>query len=410
MKVLHLTMHGYSGAGRAVLRLHTGLIKAKLDSSVLVLHKGLDSPSIIELGGWSGKYKQLQQEVSLRITNRVFGCHTTFSINTTPSLLQPQINNLNSDLINLHWIGWEFLKIEDLKKFKVPLVWTLHDMWAFTGGCHYSEDCDRYQKSCGNCPQLKKNKNINLSHWIWKRKAEEWKDLNLTVVAPSSWMADCAKSSSLFKNFRIEVIPNGLDLQTYQPNNQNLARQLLNLPQNKKLVLFGAFSAASDRRKGWHLLQSALQRLANSGREKRIELVIFGADRPEHPPDLGFPVRYLGHLNDDSLALVYSAADVFVAPSLQDNLPNTIIEALACGIPCVAFKIGGIPDAIDHQQNGYLAQPFDVEDLAKGISWVLADEDYYQKLRCQAREKAENCFSLEKQANRYLTLYSEILN
>ena len=284
-------------------------------------------------------------------------------------------------------------------------------MWPFTGGCHYSGECDRYTQSCGVCPQLHSNQNWDISRWVWQRKNKAWKNLNLTIITPSRWLADCAKNSSLFEDLRIEVIPYGLDTKKYKPLDKQFARNLLGLPVDKQIVFFGAMSATSDRRKGFHLLLPALQKLSQfQVWQDRLELAVFGASQPINPPNFGFRTHYLGRLNDDiSLALVYSAADVFVAPSIQDNLPNTVMEALACGTPCVAFKIGGIPDMIEHEQNGYLAQPFDVEELATGIAWVLEDSERYHKLCDRAREKVEQEFTLEIQASKYLKLYNEIL-
>jgi glycosyltransferase involved in cell wall biosynthesis len=208
------------------------------------------------------------------------------------------------------------------------------------------------------------------------------------------------------------VIANGLDIQRYKPIEKSFARNLLGLPQNKQLILFGAMSSTSDRRKGFHLLLPALKKLSQGQMgQDRLELVVFGASQPLEPPDFGFKTHYLGRLNDDiSLALVYAAADIFVAPSTEDNLPNTVMEALACGIPCVAFKIGGMPDMIEHQQNGYLAHPYDIEDLAQGINWVLENTERYNQLCIQARQKVEQEFTLELQAEKYLELYSDILS
>ncbi|MGL4503764.1 MAG: glycosyltransferase family 4 protein, partial [Planktothrix sp.] len=333
-----------------------------------------------------------------------------FSPQWFPDGLTSQVAQLNPDIINLHWVEWGFLQIETLPKFGKPLVWTLHDMWAFTGGCHYSQECDRYQGFCGACPQLHSSSNKDLSGWVWQRKAKAWKNLNLTIVTPSSWLADCARSSSLFQERRVEVIPNGLDTEKYKPIERRLARNLLKLPQEKHLLLFGAVSATSDPRKGFHLLQSALELLSQSGWQDQIELVVFGSSEPSNPPDLGFKIHYLGRFYDDiSLALVYAAADVFIAPSIQDNLPNTIMEALACGTPCVGFNIGGIPEMIEHEQNGYLAQPYKIEDLARGIGWSIENQERHQKLSSRAREKAEQEFTQQIQASRYLSLFAEVL-
>ncbi len=410
MKILHLAMHEGSGAGRATLRLHLGLLNENIDSSVLVLQKDTDYQSVNKLDDQTVLFKKIQAKLLGKYLSQILGRKTTFSINATPSLVENQINNFNASVINLHWVGWEYVKIEALRKFKVPLVWTLQDMWPFTGGCHYSEECDRYTNSCGACPQLRSGKELDLSRWVWQRKAKAWKDINLTVVAPSSWIAKCARSSSLFRERRVEVIPFCLDTEQYKPIDQQKARELLNLPQDKQLVLFGALSATQDRRKGFHLLLPALQNLSQSGWRDRIELVVFGSDQPNNPPNLGFKTHYLGSLSDDlSLARVYSAADVMIAPSIQESFGQTGSESLACGTPVVAFDGTGLKDIVDHQQNGYLVRPFEIEDLAQGIAWVLEDKQRHHKLCIQAREKAEREFALEVQARRYLSLYSELL-
>jgi len=334
-----------------------------------------------------------------------------FSIAWLPDQIPESIKPLQPDIINLHWVGGGFLQIESIARFKQPIVWTLHDMWAFTGGCHYSQDCDRYTASCGQCPQLHSQTQWDLSGWEWQRKNKALRQSRLTIVAPSQWLAKCARTSVLLKDVTVEVIPNGLDLQQYKPIPRHLARDLLNLPQDKYLALFGAMKATSDRRKGFHLLQPVLQGLCQSGWRDKLELVIVGSCQPTNPPEFGLTAHYLGKLTDEvSMALIYSAADVFIAPSVQDNLPNTVMEAIACGTPCVAFDIGGMPDMIEHQQNGYLAQPNQIEDLAQGVAWVLADSERYERLSFAARSKAEQEFDVHRQVKRYLKLYEEITN
>lgn len=411
MRILHLTMHEHTGAGRAALRLHNGLTKQKIDSIALVNQKKYESQSVIRQNLTARLYKQIELIAVNEALVKLFDQKDTiFSINLTPSLIQNQVKQIHPDIINLHWIGWEFIRIEEMNKFPVPLVWTLHDMWAFTGGCHYSENCTRYQESCGSCPQLHSNNDRDLSYWVWQRKAKSWNNLNLTIVALSNWLANCAKSSSLLKDFRIEVIPNGIDTQIYKPMERKIARERFNLPQDKHLILFGGMRPTSDSRKGFHLLQPALKSLSQSSWQDKIELAILGTSEPNSPLDLGFKCHYVNPLTDDiALALLYAAADVFTAPSTEDNLPNTVMEAIACGTPCVAFNIGGMPDMIEHEENGYLAQPYDIEDFAGGIAWVLENKERHQKLCDRAREKAVQEFTLELQARRYLSLYNEIL-
>ncbi|MDB9457663.1 glycosyltransferase family 4 protein [Dolichospermum circinale CS-545/17] len=399
------------GAARATYRLHQGLKSIGVDSQMLVQNKQSDDYKVIspasKLGKGIGKLKPTLDSLPLQIYPQ--RDRSTYSVQWLPDNLAAKVAQINPDVINLHWINGGYLKIETIAKFKKPIIWTLHDMWAFTGGCHYNGDCMNYTNSCGACPQLHSNKEKDLSRWIWQRKAKAWQDLNLTIVTPSHWLAKCSASSSLLKNVRIEVIPNGLDTKQYKPIEKSVVRSILGLPEDKQLILFGAMTATSDPRKGFNLLQSALQNLSQSGWGERVELVVFGASQPKNPTELDFKSHYLGRLNDDiSLSLVYAAADVFLAPSVQDNLPNTVMESLACGTPCVAFDIGGMCDMIEHQKNGYLAKPFDVDDLARGIAWVLEDEERLRKLGVNSREKVEQNFTLEIQANNYLSVYKGI--
>lgn len=405
---------GRGGGYAAAYRLHQGLRQIGVDSSILAGDKTRDDFTVLAsesklAKGWAKITPTLDTLPLQLYPNRK---DTTYCLQWLPDRLAPKVAQLNPDIINLHWICGGFLKIETLAKLQnKPVVWTLHDMWAFTGGCSYNQDCERYTNSCGACPQLGSSKDRDLSRWVWQRKARAWRNVNLTIVTPSLWLAKCAASSSLLKNRRIEVIPNGLDIQQYKPVNRQLARELLNFPQDKHLILFGSIKATGDLRKGFHLLQPALQLLSQSGWRERVEVVVFGASAPSDPPDLGFKSHYLGKLNDDiSLALAYAAVDVFVAPSVQDNLPNTVMEALACGTPAVAFNIGGVPDMIDHQENGYLANPFEIQDLARGISWILEDRDRWLKLCERARKKTEQEFTQTVQASRYLALFEKLVS
>ncbi|NJO96624.1 MAG: glycosyltransferase [Pleurocapsa sp. CRU_1_2] len=409
MKILHISTKDLEGgSARAAYRLHQGLQGLNVNSQMLVQKRVSDDQTVIAPQSILEKSIATLGGTLDTIPPRFYLRHTQISFSTQwlPDVICPKITQLNPDLINLHWFNNNHLRIETIAKLGRPTIWTLHDMWAFTGGCHYDQDCGRYVESCGACPQLKSDNNCDLSRWIWQRKSQAWKNVPMTIVTPSKWLAECARSSSLFRNLPIEVIPNGVDLQRFKPVKRQLVRSLLNLPQNKQLILFGAVKATSDRRKGFHLLKAALKSLCQSGWQDKIELVVVGASQPDNQTDLGFKTHYLGKLSDEiSLAQVYAAADIFVASSLQDNLPNTVVEAIACGTPCVAFKIGGMPEIIEHQQNGYLAQPFEVEDLAKGIAWVLENKERYYQLGDRAREKAEQEFSQELQARRYASLY-----
>ena len=404
--------NGRAGGHAAAYRLHHGL-QDRVNSTMLVGDKNRGDYTIISpqsrlAKAWVNVAPIIDALPKLFYPNRD---RTTYSLQWVPDRVANKVSEVDPDIINLHWANSGYLQVETIAKFNRPIVWTLHDMWAFTGGCHYSQECDRYKQSCGSCPILKSSHNWDLSRWLWQRKAKSWQDINLTIVTPSRWLAQRAAESSLFKGLRIKVIANGLDTQRYQPLEQKLARKIVGLPLDKKIILFGAVSASSNYRKGYHLLMPALQKLKYDPMQQQMELVVFGASQPKDPPDFGIEARYLGRFNDDiSIALLYSAADVFVAPSIQDNLPNTVMEALACGTPCVAFNIGGMPDLIDHQQNGYLATAYDPEDLARGISWVVENRERWQNLSASAGNKVIREFTVEQQARSYIKLYEDIID
>ncbi|MFQ4139764.1 glycosyltransferase family 4 protein [Nodosilinea sp. PGN35] len=410
MKILHLSTSDLDGgAAKAAYRIHRGLISNGLGSTMLVRHKLSSDPTVIA-------NKTILAQVGSKVDGRPLKRYaqrerTMFSPQWFPDSVVGRVQALNPDVVHLHWTCNGFLQIESLAKFKKPIVWTLHDMWAFTGGCHYAKDCDGYTKGCGSCPQLGSNSAKDLSHNVWLRKAKAWRNLQLTVVTPSQWMAQCANASSLFSQSRVKVIANGIDGERYRPIRKAVAREALNLPKDKRLVLFGAGSTTGDQRKGFHHLLAALQRLQFDEWRDRLELVIFGESAGNSALPIPYKTHYLGRLNDDaSIALAYASADVFLAPSLQDNLPNTIVESLMCGTPCVAFKVGGMVDMIDHQRTGYLVEPFDVENLAQGIAWTLGDDLRRSELSQQARVQALRKFDLFKQAEMYRLVYESSLN
>lgn len=406
---------GGAGASRSAYRLHQGFLKLGIDSKMLIQDKRMDDPTIVsasnKLAQKMWKARPVMDALPLKLyPNRQKGA-TLFPIQWLPDIINPQIVKLNPDIINLRWICDGFLPIEALSKIQKPIVWTFADLWAFTGGCCYSQGCDRYTKSCGNCPILGSYQSWDLSRLTWQRKAKAWQDLKFTIVTPSNWLAECARSSSLFFNKDIRVIFHGLDIDTYHPTEQQIARNLLNLPQNKHLVLFGAINAINNHRKGFHLLQSALQKLSQSEWKDKIELIVFGASQPENPVELGFPIHYLGKIDDENkLALLYSSADVMIVPSTEEVFGQTASESLACGTPVVCFNTTGLTDLVDHQKNGYRAECLSSEDLANGIVWVIENQERHQKLSISAREKAEREFNLLIQARRYLSLFEELLD
>jgi glycosyltransferase involved in cell wall biosynthesis len=284
----------------------------------------------------------------------------------------------------------------------------MHDMWPFTGGCHYAGACLRYRSECGACPALGSNSDDDLSRTIWRRKRKSWDGLPFQLITPSRWLASCARSSALFHGADVAVIPNTLDTDIFRPQEQAAARQRCSLPQGPKLVLFGAIASLSTSRKGAHLLMPALEQLQKVV-DFPVELVVLGATGPE--PSMTFPllVHYAGHVSDEAeLSAFYASADAVVLPSTEDNFPNVALEALACGRPCAAFEIGGMGDLIVHGETGYLAKPFLPGDLAAGIAFCLRD-DQTARLRQQARDRVERNFAPAIVAEQHLTLYEKLL-
>jgi len=400
------------GASRAAYRLHQGLRKLGLHSLMRVQSKESDDDSVI---GPQGKIDKgiAMLRPHLDLVPGYFYKHRQLNLWSPawqPKSNRRSLNQQGSDVHHVHWICRGFIPVTMLSKISGPLVWTLHDSWAFTGGCHVPLDCTRYQEACGRCPQLGSTRNHDLSYWVWQRKSKYWRNLNLTIVSPSRWLADCARSSSLFRNRRIEVIPNGLDLSLFRPLDRGWARDLLGLPQEQTLILSGALGVSRDPHKGLRYLQEALKILAAQGWHEKASLIIVGSSVPKEPVDTGLKSLYIGTFHDEiSMALLYAAADVLVAPYVQDNLSNVVMEALACGIPVVAFDVGGMSDMVDHLQVGYLAQPFDVADLARGLEWVLADPERCKALGRAARSKAEKEYEISYIANRYAALYRSVL-
>lgn len=412
MKVLIVnTSDIQGGAARAAYRLHKALLNSDVDSQMLVQNKSSDDYTVVTETGKIKKYINKLRPI-------IDSIPTKFYKNKTKTLFSPawvplgnivdQINEINPDIVHLHWICNGMIKIEDIAKIKAPIVWTLHDMWAFTGGCHYDEGCAGYEKKCGNCKVLGSEKAYDLSRKVWQRKQKTFnKKKDITVVGLSRWLNECSKKSTLLKDKRHINLPNPIETDIFKPFDKNLSRELWSLPKDKKLVLYGAMNATSDPRKGFNELSETLRKL---DKNDEVEFVVFGSSRPQNTPDIGFTTHYLGSLADDvGLVTLYSAVDVMVVPSLQENLSNAIMESLACGTPVVGFDIGGNRDMIEHKKNGYLAIPFNTTDLKDGIEWILNSENY--DVLCQnAREKVMREFDSKIVAQQYIELYKEILH
>ncbi|MEX0778093.1 MAG: glycosyltransferase, partial [Balneolales bacterium] len=335
--------------------------------------------------------------------------------------LQDHHRRGDADVVNLHWLGDGTLSIEEIGRLPMPLVWTLHDQWPFCGAEHYTylpiagetaSSDERFTLGYTPASRPSHETGPDINRRTWQRKHRAWRGPRrnpIHIVCLSSWMADCVRRSSLMSDWPIQVIPNPIDLHVWEPFEQRQARNLLHLPQDRPLVLFGAHGGTIDPRKGADLLLSALHLLrtqvAGTALDQ-LELVVFGQSRPVNSPKLGFPIHYMGRLQDDlSLRLLYAAADLFVIPSRQDNLPNTGLEAHACGIPVVAFRTGGLVDIVAHCSTGALAEPFDPASLAACIGWVLEDPQRRLQLGLAARKRAEQIWNPKRVAKLYAEVY-----
>ena len=415
MKISYIsTYDNHGGAAIAASRLFKGIQSQGIEANFITQRKTVSDKNVI------GPKNQLEQKLLTFFTlidriplsfykNRE---STPWSLSLAPfnSRVITKIMQTNPDIVHLHWVGNDFIPITKIRKISKPIVWTMHDSWPFTGGCHLPYDCTKYKQECGNCPQLQSNNEKDISRYILRKKKHSWDNLDITVVSPSQWLARKAKNSSLFRNKRIVVIPNGIDTDVFRRIEKKLARKILGLSPDKKYILFGAVNSTSDKNKGFSLLMDCLKVLNDKISNKKTELLIFGNSESENIKDAPFKCRYFGKINDDEkLTLLYSAADVFVCPSLIENLPNTVVESLSCGTPVVAFKVGGLCDIVSHKENGFLAKPFDVSDLSTGILWAINHHNY-KMISENSRNTAINKFSIEGSSKKYVNLYRQILS
>lgn len=404
MKVLHINQSDISGgAAIAAYRLHSGLLAKDIGSKIAVDIKKTQDNTIIPLSR-----NRLSDELSSRFTQYV-------GLNYINILGSKRIQSQNffqsSDVLNFHNLHggyFNYLVIPKLTQNK-PAVWTLHDMWSFTGHCAYSFDCDKWKTGCGFCPYPETYPAIKKDSTPWEIKIKSWlySRSNLSIVCPSQWLADQA-GQSLLKNLPILHIPYGINTSIYQPLNLELSRSALDIPQDKLVLLMGA-DYLTDVRKGADLLNAALLALPDSLKSK-ILLLSFGNGGENIGSKLGIQSLNLGPISSDRIkALAYSAADLFVLPTRADNLPLVLQESMACGTPMVSFRVGGVPELVRHHVTGYLAEPENVQDLRNGIVQLLENAEMRQKMSEQCRAIALQEYTLERQAQRYIELYESLI-
>jgi glycosyltransferase involved in cell wall biosynthesis len=353
------------------------------------------------LGKFAIKFCSLERYLIFLITK---ARNIPYSMNLFANPLTPNILSFNFKIIHLNWISAGLMTVNSLEKITQPIVWTLHDAWAFTGGCYYPNQCNKYRSICSRCPIIYSLKDNDISYKQMKIKERIYESLDITVVSPSNWLAQMARESHLFGNKRIEVIPNGIDVNVFTSRDNQIFKKENNIPSDKKILLFGA-AELSDLRKGGDLLFKILNQISTPS-----TLVVFGSGVIDSCFNPLIEVLHLGKItSEDKLVQVYSSADVFICPSREDNFPNTILEAMACGVTCAAFSVGGLPEMIDHKHNGWLAKPFDTHDLANGIDWLLNHKNL-DRLKSNARAKVVNNFNIEIMASKYRELYNSLSN
>ena len=382
MKILHISTNDLrgGGAGKAALRLHRAMLDYGIDSKMLVLNKRTSNDNSVETVVNSprlARFLAITHVLDERVRCYKYQPYAAFSLASSGFDLVNKSSILEADIIYIHWINRGMLSLSGIEKILSlgkPTYWVLHDMWPFTGGCHYSFECEKYMQSCGNCPLLHKHSSPNdISHKEQLLKQRHWSLYkNLHIITPSTWLAECAKKSYLFSKLSVTVIPNTIDTELYSPKEKSLSRKKFGLEEDFKVIMFGAHSATSNPYKGWIYMQQALESI----KDRNVVAAVLGAELDINTiRSFHIPVKCVGILTDEQdLAALYSTADVYVSPSLADNFPNTIVESMSCGTPVVGFNVGGIPDLIKHKHNGYLATYKSPEDLARGIEWVLSKE------------------------------------
>lgn len=410
MKVLHISQSSNEGgAARAAYRIHLAQKSNGLESSMLVStlgsHKvGVTLPKITAWRIIRRVLSPLLDATVARLQTPVNkGLH---SPGVSSSISWREINRSDADVVNLHWVQSGLLSIYAISRIKKPMVWTLHDMWAFSGAEHYDSDSGRWTESYSKNSRPEQDKGIDLNRAVYRVK-KYFLTNKIHIVAPSTWMRDCVSESSLMSKWPVRVIPYPIDKTFWRPEDKKNSRELLGLPSARLVILVGALGIGSDSRKGFDLFLSSLDLI--KAKVPDVVFAVFG-DPPE--PNSVFSrgdLHFLGRLSDDlSLKLAYSAADVFVVTSRQDNLPNTVLEAQACGTPVVAFDVGGLRDAISHLNTGYLAEPFNLEDLAQGVG-LMASEAQHSSISKASQVRASTIFSPESVSSQYLALYSDVL-
>ncbi|TWV12275.1 glycosyltransferase [Bacteroidaceae bacterium HV4-6-C5C] len=416
MRVLLInTSERVGGAAIAASRLMESLKNNGIKAKLLVRDKQTDQISVVSLNrSWMMVWKFIWERIIIWKANH-FKKNNLFAVdiaNTgTDITSMPEFQQ--ADIIHLHWINQGMLSLNNIEKILAsgkPVVWTMHDMWPCTGICHHARECTHYQQGCHHCPYIYKGgSKKDLSTRIFRKKQNIYKGRHISFITCSQWLKGQAEKSALLTGHSITSIPNPINTNLFKPRDKKEAREACMLPQSIKLILFGSVKI-TDKRKGIDYLVEACNLLVKKYPELSAQLgvVVFGKrseELEELLPLKVYPLDYVS--NEHQMVDIYNAVDLYVTPSLEENLPNTIMEAMACGTPCVGFNVGGIPEMIDHLHNGYVAEYKSAEDLANGIHWVLTDSGY-SSLSEQAMRKAVSNYSEGIIAKKYIEIYNKV--
>lgn len=407
------------GAAVAANRLHQGLLQRGVDSTLNTLSAppsdaGESATQGVQQLRWSSHYSDLAKRLQLKCSKAWYrsGRSKTLEIFTDPRVARKTA--LDSELVkpttilHLHWISrWlDFSSFFASVPDEVPIVWTLHDMNGFTGGCHHADQCNHFQTGCGNCPQIKHRGSNDLSRKIVQIKQQAYRGKRLHVVTPSHWLADLAAQSELLNGAAsIEVIRNGVDTEVFQPREKAASKRALGIDPSQFVIGFGAASLGNPR-KGLADLISATERLS---RNPEITALAFGESKPELEDQMPLNLRSTGFINHpEQQAAIYSAMDVFVLPSWAENLPQTAIESMACGVPVIAYDVGGLPEIVQHHVTGLTSPLRDVEKLASHIELLRNDTETRQRLSTQSRQLILQHYTMQTCVQGYLDLYRRL--
>lgn len=410
MNIALINTYAHGGAGTAAIRTTEALNSIGHEAQLLVREgKSSETVQVID-NQWFARLPFYAERVAFLPFERDKSVRFSFSpANFGLNLSQyPLVKK--ADAIHLHWINQGFLGLKNigqLLKLNKPIVWTLHDMWAFTGGCHYSQACDHYKTGCGNCFYLKKPFDKDLTYRVLQNKQSFFTD-KIRFTTPSEWLAKIAQSSSLLKNAQISAIPNPINIDFFKPFSKEeraFERQKLGIPADRNVLLFVAMNIAEER-KGFAFLKTGLEKLHAQHPDFQADILVLGKCDPKVLAELPFPTKPLGLVSDPAeMRKFYALADVFIIPSLEDNLPNTVMESLACGTPVVGFETGGISEMVGHLENGFIAKQRDSGALADGIYLLLNNKEKLFKMRESARKKVVDNYSFSVVAKQYERLY-----